>query len=298
MDPNFLGTGPLNAQYFMKSGSFVWEKPYNCQFIYIIAAGAGGAGGGGQVAGIMCGGGGGGRGRLRIGVVPGIFAPHVFHIQIGVGGVGGSGDGADGSATGLFLSHCGNNFTSTTVLSDVAFIAVPGATGAKSGANGGGVGEPNTVCAFPTSTTPIIYMGIVSEFDMYYNSSALASRGTSETSANDVKAAMTSGGGGGGPGDTTTYGGGSIISTCVPLTLYGGNKVSAGSLPDIPSWSMSEIPLFCGGPGGGGSVGGPGQNGSPGGPGCGGGGGAGAGAGQTAGLGGNGGDGFVIIYTW
>jgi hypothetical protein len=293
MDPNILGTGPMQMQQFFGAGTYVWTKPKNCRLIYIIAVAGGGSGSSGTVANTwMWGGGGGGAGGNATLMIPGMFAPECLKIVVGAGGATSpSVPGNAGSPTTITAMSLNNSSVAT------ALLTCPGGNGARTATTGALAPSAATVdsaiAGFMVTDTAAGILG-----GSYGDTSGSSGNRTAQGS-------LLNGGHGGAFGNNSANKGGRIFcfggntTNIGPQYLYGGNYISDGSLPDIPfDRQILKLPMFFGGLGGGGVTAGNGQSGSKGAPGGGGGGGAGAITGNTAGSGGAGGDGFVWILTW
>ena len=284
---NILGTGPMDVQSFYNPGTFVWEKPHNCKWIYILAAGGGGAGGSGSTKTTTSGGGGGGGGGA--GGCGSIFIPSfllqdTLYLTIGRGGVGGT--GASGT-----LIH--NYFTFATSHEHIFYVSYGTAGGNGTSTSGGARGSNGDITYSFSHFDILNIFGPANGTDGGYTNGYAA----------DVLAfaAITTGGSGGGRGNAAGYFGGTVwgMSNLYPQNfpvLYGGTFLSSSSLPaSPPTRPINGLIKFYGGVGGGGKANQSGQSGTNGGPGCGGGGGSGSKTGSKPGSGGNGGDGFVII---
>lgn len=294
-----------NHQTFFALGSTSWQnwqKPRNCQFVYMTAIGGGGGGGScSDVLGTSAGGGGGGSSSITTILIPSILLPDTLYIQVGLGGAGGSSNNV-GSSGGLSTISILPNTTSTNVIIRSGTVAAAGGVNGTTTLGSGTGGAGGTV--FTTAS------GLLSSLGSF-SSTAGDSGGNGGYGANgSTKTAMAvmplcGGGGGAGKVTGTDFAGGSILAGGVLGRVAGGNAGVAASngndgvltiRPNLLAYSSTEFPFATtGGSGAGanqnGTGGGNGGNGSIGS----GGGGAGALVGGTGRVGGNGGNGIVFI---
>jgi hypothetical protein len=295
-----------NHQTFFATGTDVWQtwqKPRNCNFVYITAIGGGGGGGSAQVtSGDGGGGGGGGSSSITSILVPSVLIPDTLYVYVGLGGDGGTA-GGDGSAGQLsYVTILPNTTTSNTLIRSGSSSASGGQVGTTLSAGLGGSGG----------------LGFVSPQNGFFSSLGIITTTTGDDGANggapgfnagNTKTALstlplTGGGGGGGKSNTNGGAGGSILAGGVLGRVAGGVGATTGGpggngvqtiTPQNLTYSSTEFPFATtGGAGGGGRSSGVAGNGGIGSIGSGGGGG-GAGSGNPNANGGRGGNGLVII---
>lgn len=292
--------------YVGRTDPYIWNKPRNCSFVYLLAIGSGGGGAGGNhvATGASAGGGGGASGGVGRILIPAIFLPDAISIVVGVGGAGGNSasNGTAGTATHLYFQ--------------------PGATGNRTLGHGGTVWANGGLAGLtagsggsgPTANLPDIGYLLTAGVATASNGSSGRTSTNTNVQPNPLGwTGLTMGGGGGAgfasafaatQGGNITYFSKNTLST-VNQTLAGGaggNGVAGGDgqhgFSTIPSVSSPYDWLCTPGAGGGNSTvaGGRGGNG---GYGCGGGGGgARQGAASGGGAGGRGGEGLVMVWSF
>lgn len=249
-----------------------WQKPRNCNFIYMLCIGAGN-GGYGMTTGSLTETAGGGAGATTKAIFPANVLPDTLYIQPGIGGAGGTSGGSNGSI---------GTRSYVTITPSTASIM-------------------NIVCV--SGGTPAIYSNGESAVTSPTTTAGLLSLGTWQSQGGNAGATgadipmltatqlnITCPGASNAPGNTA---GRSISATFHSPQIRGGTV--GGGNGNNGTWFWK--PAFgLGGSGGGGNNAGTGGNGGNGAYGCGGGTG---GYGSVAGgAGGRGGDGLVIIATF
>lgn len=290
-----------------------WVKPRGVKMVYMIGVGGGSSGGCGIASGTTSGGGAGGASGAQTSLmIPAMFVPDRLYIQAGQGGkqpatLVSAAVGVVGLPTYVAIEP-------TTALSvpTMLLLANPGAvTGTAATITAGGL------AGTAAAVTTIAAMPLAGKGQYTFFAGAVGGVGGASTAAGiallpPTTGLMVSGGtGGGGCNATVGFAGGAFTIGANTLGTYfppipGGNP-AVTSVPAFDGSGGIVIPNYImnyGGCGGGGSTttaGGFAGNGGHGAPGCGGGGGGGTNTTAllvTGGRPGNGGDGFVIIYSW
>lgn len=266
-----------------------WQKPRNCQWVWImtIGGGGGGAGGSNNSGNAATGGGSGAVTRATFNASQ---LPDTLFIQVGVGGVGGTSANSGNSGNKSIVSILPNTTTTNGILSS------GGSTAAVGGSTSGAV-----VAGEIVFTTPFAAFATLSTFTSVLGRSSNGPNGFVSVNITPLTSQITSPGASGAGLSVSTpvaINGASIEATNISPLISGGLGTIASSTNGgdggngITSWK----PFFStGGAGGGNSGSGTGGNGGNGGIGSGGGAG---GSGVTGGRGGNGGDGIVMIIAF
>lgn len=302
----FIGTSQTTAG--AATGEWkTWRKPRGARFVYMIAVGGGSSGGTGTNTATTSGGGaGGGCGAMSTLMIPAMFLPDVLYIQAGLGGsqpatlVSGA-TGVAGTITYVALEPWNTLAAQITVM----FANAGAVTGTAATTTTGGVAGTAAAIA-TTSNMPLAGRGA---YQFFIGQTGTA--GGSSTSAGTaltlpINGLMVTGGSGGGGTNGTGQAGGAITGVGFGdnfPTLSGGSAASAGTpATNGTGGTMLKTFQYYGGTGGGGASGttgglaGAGGNGAPG---CGGGGAGGSTTTNTTlARPGDGGPGFVYIYSW
>ena len=288
-----------------------WRKPRGCNFVYILGVGGGGAGSSG-IAGAAAGGGGGaggGSGAQTTVLIPAMLIPDTLYIQAGNGGVGnttGGSAGPNGLPTYVSIEP------STTLTPNVILLQANGGTGggasqSNAGSTGGAAGTVVAITAMPLAARGKFNFlaGIAGT-----GGGARGAAGTTLVIGTSVTTGVMVTGGTGGGGGSATPGVGGNITGVGSLNIFPTLTGGAAANDAVPAgfgqsgFIAKNFLMNYGGCGGGGgdnvSGGVPGAGGS-GAPGCGGGGSGGASTNAGANIisrAGDGGGGFVMIFTW
>jgi hypothetical protein len=294
----FVGTAQTTAG--AATGEWkTWVKPRGARFVYMIGVGGGSSGGCGTNSGTNSGGGaGGGSGAQSTLMIPAMFLPDVLYIQAGLGGsqpatLVSAATGVAGTITYVAIEPWNTLAAQLTVL----FANAGAVTGAATTTTGGTAGTAAAVATIANMP--------------------LAGRGVYQFFAGQAGTAGGSGGGSPGAGVALTYpttglmvqgGQGGVGYSNVTSASnngitgagFGDNFPSvAGALTSDPTGNGSGGTMikpfqYTGGTGGIAN-----RAGGNGGPGCGGGGAGGSStATPTLARPGDGGPGFVYIYSW
>jgi hypothetical protein len=288
-----------------------WRKPRGCNFVYILGVGGGGAGSSG-IAGAAAGGGGGaggGSGSQTTVLIPAMLIPDVLYIQAGNGGIGtntGGVAGTNGLPTYVSVEP------STTLTPNVILLRANGGFGG--GASASNAGSTGGIAGTAAATTEMPLAGR-GKFNILAGiagtgGGARGAAGVSLTlSVSAISGVMVTGGTGAG-GALATPGAGGNITGVGALNIFptlSGGAAANNAIPATAGQSGFIEKNFlmnyggCGGGGGDDVAGGVPGAGGTGAPGCGGGGSGGAstnaGA-NTLARAGDGGGGFVMIFTW
>ena len=285
-----------------------WRKPRGAKFVYMIGVGGGSSGGCGLNSGTSSGGGaGGGSGAQSTLMIPAMFLPDVLYIQAGLGGsqpatlVSGA-TGVAGTITYVALEP----WTTLAAQLTVLFANAGAATGtAATTTNGGTQGTAAAVATI--ANMPLAARGVYQFFAGQSVGTGSTSTGISTNINYPTTGLMVQGGSGGGGSPTSGPG---VQSGAITLAGFGDNFPSvtaavggSGSTPagNGAGGTMLKPFQYTGGVGGGGAsntlggVAGAGGNGAPG---CGGGGAGGSNTTVTTlARPGDGGPGFVYIYS-
>lgn len=262
-----------------------WQKPRNCQWVWIMAIGGAGGGAGGRVAVTTNGSSAGAAAAVTRGMFNASHLPDTLFIQVGLGGNGGESNTNGSSGGRSFISILPNTTSTNGVLAS-----------GNSGANGGlttGLGAIG-------ETDYLISAGVFGSLATFLSIQGRSGSTSSLSPSNVVlvSSIVVIGAQGAGYNITTpvAINGASVNATPNSPRLPGGTgtieaSTNGGNGADgITSWK----PFYSlGGAGGGNSSTGVGGNGGNGGIGSGGG--AGGASGVTGGRGGKGGDGIVMI---
>jgi len=268
----------------------IWQKPKNCEFVYIFVLG-GGAGGAGGVSGApgtnRSGGGGGAGASASFGLFPAALLPDNLNILVGRGGAGGAAS-TNGSAGSIsYVSFEASTNVTNILLASASSTAAAGTSSTGLGGTAGGV--------FAPANGYLSYLGVI---DTMVGIAGAPANGST------TPGTMVCGGAGGGTATSANVNnaGGSINATTYSTSIAGGaaggtNPGYDGICTGLPNSGLVKLSptTFTGGSGGGANSAGTAGAGGNGSFGCGG---AGGGAGTTGARGGNGGDGLVIISTW
>jgi hypothetical protein len=286
-----------------------WRKPRGAKFVYIMAVGGGASGGVALNTGTTSGGApGGGSGAMSTLMIPAMFLPDVLYIQAGLGGsqpatLVSAALGVAGTITYVALEPWNTLAAQLTVL-----FASPGTATTAATTTTGGTGGTAAVIA-TIANMPLAGRGAY----QFFVGQAGSAGGTNATAGVNLTLPTTglivTGGAGGGGSPTGGAGnaGGNITGVGFGdnfPTLIGGT----GAATATPATNGSGGQIFrpfqhYGGAGGGGASGnnaagiaGVGGNGAPG---CGGGGAGGSNTtAPTLARPGDGGPGFVYIFSW
>ena len=294
-----------NHQTFFALGSTawqIWQKPRNCNFVYITVIGGGGGGGSSSnVAGNGGGGGGGGSSSITHILIPSTLLPDTLYIQVGLGGAGGTagGDGSPGGQSYVSIRPTTNFNDAIIRTSDASPLGGFGGTSSAAGIGGNG------------GTTFTQAAGLLSSLGIWKSIGGDAGGAGGFASNGSTKTALANsplcGGGGGAGKSASNFAGGSILAGGVLGRVAGGaggggngGKGLITITPNLLTYSSTEFPFATTGGSGGGSnttISGGGGNGGAGEIGSGGGG-SGAIDGGTGRVGGKGGNGIVIITSF
>ena len=303
----FIGQAQTTAG--ASSGEWkTWRKPRGAKFVYMIAVGGGASGGCALNTGTTSGGGpGGGSGAQSNLMIPAMFLPDVLYIQAGLGGsqpatLVSAALGVAGTITYVALEPWNTLAAGLTVL-----FASPGTATTAATTTAGGTGGTAAVIA-TIANMPLAGRGAY----QFFAGQAGTAGGTS-TTAGVAQTYPTTGlmvqggaGGGGNNAGTSNFAGGQInlvgFGDNYPAIL-GGTAASGATPAGAGAGGLILKPfIYTGGTGGGGStataggIAGAGGNGAPG---CGGGGAGGSNSTvNTLARPGDGGPGFVYIYSW
>jgi len=268
-----------------------WQKPRNCQWVWIMAIGGGGGGAGGLGQSTTNGSTAGGAGAVTRAIFNASQLPDTLFIQVGLGGTGGDRSVNGSSGNRSFISILPNTTSTNGVLASGGISAAGGLTTGVAVAGEG---------VFTTATA---VFGSLSTFDSRQGPQSQTGNVTPST-ITPLSSQITCPGQQGAAYNTTTpaaINGGSINSTTLSPLIDGGTGTIAASTDGgdgangITSWK----PFFStGGAGGGNSRFGVGGNGGKGGIGSGGGAGGASGVTGAGGRGGSGGDGLVVIIAF
>jgi hypothetical protein len=262
-----------------------WQKPRNCQWVWIIAIGGGGGGAGGRVAVTTNGSSAGAAGATTRAMFNASHLPDTLFIQVALGGNGGASNTNGLGGGNSLISILPNTTATNRVLA--------------SGANSAGGGLTTGVSA-TGELTFLITNGVFGSLATFLSTQGASSQTSALSPSNviPINAITTIGAQGAGYNITTPVvrDGGSVSTTPVSPRIPGGTGTIAASTDggNGGDGTTSWKPFFStGGAGGGNSSTGVGGNGGNGGIGSGGG--AGGSSGVTGGRGGKGGDGIVMI---
>lgn len=285
-----------------------WRKPRGAKFVYMIAVGGGASGGVALNSGTTSGGGpGGGSGAQSTLMIPAMFLPDVLYIQAGLGGsqpstLVSAALGVAGTITYVALEPWNTLAAQLTVL-----FASPGTATTAATATTGGTGGTAAVIA-TIANMPLAGRGAYQFFAGQAGSAGGTNltAGVAQTYPTTGLMVMGGAGGGGNNAGTSNFAGGQITLAGFGdnFPAVNGGAAASGATPAGAGSAGNILKTFqyLGGTGGGGSsataggVAGAGGNGAPG---CGG---AGAGGSNTTvstlARPGDGGPGFVYIYSW
>jgi len=285
-----------------------WRKPRGAKFVYMIAVGGGASGGCGlNTSATNSGGGpGGGSGAQSTLMIPAMFLPDVLYIQAGLGGsqpatLVSAALGVAGTITYVALEPWNTLSAQLTVLFANAGAATTAATTTTGGTGG-------TAAAVATiANMPLAGRGAY----QFFAGQAGSAGGTNATAGvaqtYPTTGLMVQGGaGGGGTAGGSAQAGGAItlagFGDSFPAIVGGAAAVTSTPAGAGSGGTMLKMFQYTGGTGGGGSTqtaGGLAGAGGNGAPGCGGGGAGGSNTTVTTlGRPGDGGPGFVYIYSW
>jgi hypothetical protein len=284
-----------------------WRKPRGAKFVYMIAVGGGASGGVAlNTAATSGGGAGGGSGAQSTLMIPAMFLPDVLYIQAGLGGV----------QPATLVS------AATNVAGIPTYVAIePWNTAAAQStllfANGGQIGiaaatsTTGGTATVAASSASIANMPLAGRGAYQFFAGQAGSAGGSSTTAGIAQTypttgLMVQGGAGGGGSSTSGQAGGAItlagFGDNFPAITGGTAAVTSTPAGSGSGGTMLKMFQYTGGSGGGGSTttaGGLAGAGGNGAPGCGGGGAGGSNTTVTTlGRPGDGGPGFVYIYSW
>lgn len=283
---------------------YVWAKPADCKFLYVMLVGGGGAGGEGHLAaGVAGGGGGGGSGAITNFLIPGVFVPKFLYFRVGAGGATSA---AAGTATLVSMIEDTVTFTDSEVIAYAE--AGSGGVSATTGSGGAG-GAGGAIFAPAARASRLLQTG------GYFASAGRAGFTGGGSSSGTAPVNVTSlaiyphyimpGMGGSGWNGTFVFGNGGAYDFSTELNhdygafpLIGGNNATGlrNGNSGFLDRTRSRAFMAFGGAGGSASNAGTGGGGGNGVFGSGGGGGGSA-SGQR-GPGGRGGDGAALIVWW
>lgn len=294
---------PIDRQTFTATGN--WNKPVGAKLVFVRVWGAGGGGGSGQLGGVNTnrfGGGGGGGGAYYDQMYSADVLPSVVSVTIGLGGTG----GATQSNTGN--GNAGNNGGPSSfgalIVCEGGFGGWPGSQNGVSGSQSRGGGAQGAGQNASATIFAHTLFGATNGVAAYYGG---ASGGIS---IGGIGFNSRFGGGGGGVGgwessanalQPATAGGLTLINTT--QGLQGGGGVAGTSNDSAPTNGGNGTSIGMAG-GGGGSGQSASTNAGNGGNGAIAGGGGGGGSNLSgsltrfSGAGGNGGNGYVEVYSW
>jgi hypothetical protein len=318
LDFNHILTNPnLNIQTFIGTAQTTagaatgewktWIKPRGAKFVYMIGVGGGASGGCGNNGTTTSGGGsGGGSGAQSTLMIPAMFLPDVLYIQAGLGGsqpatLASAALAVAGTITYVALEPWNTLSAQLTVL-----FANAGAVGTAIATSSAG-GAATTAAAVATiANMPLAGRGVYQFF-----AGQIGTAGGSSTTAGIAQTypttgLMVQGGAGGGGSSTSGQAGGAItlagFGDDFPAITGGAAAVTSTPAGSGSGGTMLKMFQYTGGAGGGGSTstaGGLAGAGGNGAPGCGGGGAGGPNMTVTTlARPGDGGPGFVYIYSW
>jgi hypothetical protein len=284
-----------------------WRKPRGARFVYMIAVGGGSSGGCALNSGTTSGGGaGGGSGAQSTLMIPAMFLPDVLYIQAGLGGsqpatLVSAAVGVAGTITYVALEPWNTLAAQLTVL----FANAGAVTATAATITAGGV--QGTAAAIAT----IVNMPLAGRGAYQFFAGQSGTAGGTSTSAGvsqtyPTTGLMVMGGVGGGGSSTSGQAGGAItlagFGDNFPAIAGGVQAITSTPAGSGSSGNMLKSFQYTGGTGGGGSTataGGLAGVGGNGAPGCGGGGAGGSNTTVTSlARPGDGGPGFVYIYSW
>lgn len=304
----FIGQAQTTAG--ASSGEWkTWRKPRGAKFVYMIAVGGAASGGCALNSGTTSGGGpGGGSGAQSTLMIPAMFLPDVLYIQAGLGGsqpatLVSAALGVAGTITYVALEPWNTLAAGLTVL-----FASPGTATTAATTTTGGTGGTAAVIA-TIANMPLAGRGAYQFFAGQAGTAGGTNNNTGVAQTYPTTGLMVMGGAGGGgspTGGTGNAGGGiTLVGFGDSFPVGTGGVAGSGATPATAGAGGAMIKPFqhTGGTGGGGAAGnnaagiaGAGGNGAPG---CGGGGAGGSNTtATTLARPGDGGPGFVYIYSW
>ena len=315
---DILSTPNLNVQTFIGQAQTTagaatgewktWVKPRGVKFVYMIAVGGAASGGCALNSGTRSGGGpGGGSGAQSTLFIPATFLPDILYIQAGLGGAQpatlvSAAVGVAGTITYVSVEPWNTLAAASTVL-----FASPGTATTAATTTTGGTGGTAAVIA-TIANMPVAGRGFYQFFAGSAGSAGGPNNGVGSAQTYPTSGLMVMGGSGGGgqQAGTSNFDGGAILGVGFGdnyPTIAGGTAAVTSTPAGAGSGGTMLKPFqYTGGTGGGGSsntaggVAGAGGNGAPG---CGGGGAGGSNTTvNTLARPGDGGPGFVYIYSW
>jgi hypothetical protein len=283
-----------------------WRKPRGAKFVYMVGVGGAASGGVALNSSTTSGGGpGGGSGAQSNLLIPASFLPDVLYIQAGLGGsqpatLVSAALGVAGTITYVALEPWNTLSAQLTVL-----FASPGTATTAATTTTGGTGGTAAVIA-TIANMPFAGRGFYQFFAGQSGSSGGSSTAAGTALTIPTTGLMVTGGTGGGGTNGTAQPGGQITGVGFGdnyPTLPGGSAaVTSTPATNGTGGAMIKPYQYYGGTGGGGATGTAGGNAGAGGngaPGCGGGGAGGSTTTNTTlARPGDGGPGFVYIYSW
>jgi hypothetical protein len=296
--------GPANSLSVLEWRT--WRKPRGAKFIYMIGVGSGSSGGCGINSAATSGAGAGGpSGAQTVVMIPAMFVPDVLYVQTGAGG----------QQPAVLVSAAVNVAGVTSYVCISPYTSVPPA-GTILFANGGQIGT--AAATSTTGGTATVAASAASIFNMplagrgfyqFFAGQAGTAGGTpaggSVAQTYPTTGLMVQGGAGGGGSSTSGQAGGAItlagFGDSFPAIAGGIAAVTSTPAGAGSGGTMLKMFQYTGGAGGGGSTttaGGLAGAGGNGAPGCGGGGAGGSNTTVTTlARPGDGGPGFVYIFT-
>lgn len=291
LDLSHIPNSQRDTQIFYAISSNTWQtwnKPRNCQWVWIMCVGSGAGGAGGLTNAVYGGSSGGGSGAVTRAMFNAYHLPDTLYVQVGLGGEGGLPDNNGNTGNRSWVSITPSIVSINSVLSSGVTVANFGFT---SGAIAAGEGP---------FTNAVSHFANLSIFQSISGATSIVAS-LVPTQVTPLSSRITCQGAQGAGQDSsllTAIDGASILATNISPLISGGigfgmTEGSGGNGCDgYTSWS----PFFStGGAGGGNGITGGGMGGAGG---IGSGGGAGGQGGVLGGTGGRGGDGLVIIVAF